>query len=197
MIKFWTPFQEPEVLFDPNTVAAFLRFSYFDHFQTLFPVVVLTQHRNNECFQACVWYYYYIYFLHLFLSCGLLHHFSVTLSPSVSLISGSAMNVVYGEEEMKRFLEEATQVSQVRSELTLCVSVHVREMPPFIVQSFSCFFAVTCFYPVSLSSCFELAQAFSRQSCCLSLLPATPRWQGDPWLIQWLLPGVNAPKQGC
>lgn len=31
------------------------------------------------------------------------------------------MNVVYGEEEMKRFLEEATQVSQVRSELILCV----------------------------------------------------------------------------
>uniref|UniRef100_A0A3Q2PET7 Carbamoyl phosphate synthase arginine-specific large chain n=1 Tax=Fundulus heteroclitus TaxID=8078 RepID=A0A3Q2PET7_FUNHE len=29
------------------------------------------------------------------------------------LTSGSAMNVVYGEEEMKRFLEEATQVSQL------------------------------------------------------------------------------------
>lgn len=28
-------------------------------------------------------------------------------------VSGSAMNVAYGEGEMKRFLEEATQVSQV------------------------------------------------------------------------------------
>uniref|UniRef100_A0A087XCA4 Carbamoyl phosphate synthase arginine-specific large chain n=1 Tax=Poecilia formosa TaxID=48698 RepID=A0A087XCA4_POEFO len=34
------------------------------------------------------------------------------LRPSYVLSSGSAMNVVYGEEEMKRFLEEATQVSQ-------------------------------------------------------------------------------------
>uniref|UniRef100_A0A8C5NG62 Carbamoyl-phosphate synthase [ammonia], mitochondrial n=1 Tax=Gouania willdenowi TaxID=441366 RepID=A0A8C5NG62_GOUWI len=33
------------------------------------------------------------------------------LRPSY-VLSGSAMNVVYGEEEMKRFLEEATQVSQ-------------------------------------------------------------------------------------
>uniref|UniRef100_A0A672N1B7 Carbamoyl-phosphate synthase 1 n=1 Tax=Sinocyclocheilus grahami TaxID=75366 RepID=A0A672N1B7_SINGR len=31
------------------------------------------------------------------------------------VLSVSAMNVVYGEDEMKRFLEEATQVSQVRS----------------------------------------------------------------------------------
>uniref|UniRef100_A0A8C1YKE2 carbamoyl-phosphate synthase (ammonia) n=1 Tax=Cyprinus carpio TaxID=7962 RepID=A0A8C1YKE2_CYPCA len=36
------------------------------------------------------------------------------LRPSY-VLSGSAMNVVYGEDEMKRFLEEATQVSQVRS----------------------------------------------------------------------------------
>jgi len=34
---------------------------------------------------------------------------------NLSLFSGSAMNVVYGEDEMKRFLEEATQVSQVRA----------------------------------------------------------------------------------
>lgn len=48
---------------------------------------------------------------------------------SLHLTSGSAMNVVYGEEEMKRFLEEATQVSQVRAVITVCVSMpaHVRE----------------------------------------------------------------------
>ncbi|KAI4874576.1 hypothetical protein NFI96_016355, partial [Prochilodus magdalenae] len=33
------------------------------------------------------------------------------LRPSY-VLSGSAMNVAYGEEEMKRFLEEAAQVSQ-------------------------------------------------------------------------------------
>uniref|UniRef100_A0A3B4YN35 carbamoyl-phosphate synthase (ammonia) n=1 Tax=Seriola lalandi dorsalis TaxID=1841481 RepID=A0A3B4YN35_SERLL len=41
--------------------------------------------------------------------------FSPSLFPSLSRLhptSGSAMNVVYGEEEMKRFLEEAAQVSQ-------------------------------------------------------------------------------------
>uniref|UniRef100_A0A8C1SSF8 carbamoyl-phosphate synthase (ammonia) n=1 Tax=Cyprinus carpio TaxID=7962 RepID=A0A8C1SSF8_CYPCA len=38
------------------------------------------------------------------------------LRPSY-VLSGSAMNVVYGEDEMKRFLEEATQVSQVRSKM--------------------------------------------------------------------------------
>uniref|UniRef100_A0A665XDN1 carbamoyl-phosphate synthase (ammonia) n=1 Tax=Echeneis naucrates TaxID=173247 RepID=A0A665XDN1_ECHNA len=52
--------------------------------------------------------------LFLFLSPGLL--FSLPHSfPRLAyshLISGSAMNVVYGEEEMKRFLEEAAQVSQ-------------------------------------------------------------------------------------
>lgn len=40
---------------------------------------------------------------------------SLTHSLPPLLSSGSAMNVVYGEEEMKRFLEEATQVSQVSS----------------------------------------------------------------------------------
>lgn len=40
---------------------------------------------------------------------------SLTHSRPPPLSSGSAMNVVYGEEEMKRFLEEATQVSQVSS----------------------------------------------------------------------------------
>lgn len=34
--------------------------------------------------------------------------------------SGSAMNVVYGEEEMKRFLEEAAQVSQVSPKAFHC-----------------------------------------------------------------------------
>uniref|UniRef100_A0A3Q1C6V0 carbamoyl-phosphate synthase (ammonia) n=1 Tax=Amphiprion ocellaris TaxID=80972 RepID=A0A3Q1C6V0_AMPOC len=49
----------------------------------------------------------------LFLSCALLFS-SPSLFPlsCLHLTSGSAMNVVYGEEEMKRFLEEATQVSQ-------------------------------------------------------------------------------------
>uniref|UniRef100_A0A7N8Y7W3 carbamoyl-phosphate synthase (ammonia) n=1 Tax=Mastacembelus armatus TaxID=205130 RepID=A0A7N8Y7W3_9TELE len=37
---------------------------------------------------------------------------TLALSLSSRLTSGSAMNVVYGDEEMKRFLEEATQVSQ-------------------------------------------------------------------------------------
>ena len=35
--------------------------------------------------------------------------------------SGSAMNVAYGEEEMKRFLEEASQVSQVSCGTSPCV----------------------------------------------------------------------------
>uniref|UniRef100_A0A8C3B5N1 Carbamoyl-phosphate synthase 1 n=1 Tax=Cyclopterus lumpus TaxID=8103 RepID=A0A8C3B5N1_CYCLU len=51
----------------------------------------------------------------LFLSCGLLFslpHSSFHSLSCLHLTSGSAMNVVYGEEEMKRFLEEATQVSQ-------------------------------------------------------------------------------------
>uniref|UniRef100_A0A4W6F6V4 carbamoyl-phosphate synthase (ammonia) n=1 Tax=Lates calcarifer TaxID=8187 RepID=A0A4W6F6V4_LATCA len=50
--------------------------------------------------------------LPLFLSRGLVFSLPHALSLSPSPASGSAMNVVYGEEEMKRFLEEATQVSQ-------------------------------------------------------------------------------------
>uniref|UniRef100_A0A3Q3BFG3 carbamoyl-phosphate synthase (ammonia) n=1 Tax=Kryptolebias marmoratus TaxID=37003 RepID=A0A3Q3BFG3_KRYMA len=52
----------------------------------------------------------------LLISCALLFFApSLPFFPSLChlyLTSGSAMNVVYGEEEMKRFLEEATQVSQ-------------------------------------------------------------------------------------
>uniref|UniRef100_A0AAR2LW88 carbamoyl-phosphate synthase (ammonia) n=1 Tax=Pygocentrus nattereri TaxID=42514 RepID=A0AAR2LW88_PYGNA len=36
----------------------------------------------------------------------------VNVPPPFPVLSGSAMNVAYGEEEMKRFLEEAAQVSQ-------------------------------------------------------------------------------------
>ena len=77
---------------------------------------VLNDHLKLVCSPVC---------LPLFLSCGLLFFLCLTLPLSVFSflhpISGSAMNVAYGEEEMKRFLEEATQVSQVRSVLTLCV----------------------------------------------------------------------------
>lgn len=47
--------------------------------------------------------------------------------PRLHRASGSAMNVVYGEEEMKRFLEEAAHVSQVSSLLTVCTYLHLQK----------------------------------------------------------------------
>lgn len=47
--------------------------------------------------------------------------------PRLHRASGSAMNVVYGEEEMKRFLEEAAHVSQVSSLLTMCTYLHLQK----------------------------------------------------------------------
>lgn len=47
--------------------------------------------------------------------------------PRLHRASGSAMNVVYGEEEMKRFLEEAAHVSQVSSLLTICTYLHLQK----------------------------------------------------------------------
>lgn len=72
---------------------------------------VLNDHLKLVCSPVCS---------PLCLSCGLLYSLAHSLS-CLHLTSGSAMNVAYGEEEMKRFLEEATQVSQVRSVLALCV----------------------------------------------------------------------------
>ncbi len=52
---------------------------------------------------------------HVFVSWWAHLNVRVMNDENLSVSSGSAMNVVYGENEMKRFLEEATQVSQVRS----------------------------------------------------------------------------------
>ncbi len=52
---------------------------------------------------------------HVFVSWWAHLNVRVMNDENLSVSSGSAMNVVYGEDEMKRFLEEATQVSQVRS----------------------------------------------------------------------------------
>lgn len=46
-----------------------------------------------------------------------------------SFLSGSAMNVVFSEDEMKKFLEEATRVSQVVS--------------PFLLLTFT---SVNCYF---------------------------------------------------
>lgn len=102
-------------------------------------MVIVMQWRDNECFErlfeACM-------ISCLLASLPLLWPFasspSLPLSRSLSslhLTSGSAMNVVYGEEEMKRFLEEATQVSQVRSVLTIYVHAcpHKRDISPSYV----------------------------------------------------------------
>ena len=48
-----------------------------------------------------------------------------TNSADLFFHSGSAMNVAYGEEEMKRFLEEASQVSQVSCGTSPCLGVGV------------------------------------------------------------------------
>jgi len=89
-------------------------------------MVTVMQRRDNECFERS---FEARMFSCLLASLPLLWPF--VFSPSLSLLSlsfsrltsGSAMNVVYGEEEMKRFLEEATQVSQVRSVLTHIASI--------------------------------------------------------------------------
>lgn len=52
---------------------------------------------------------------------------------SPSLPSGSAMNVVFTEDEMKKFLEEATRVSQVVS----------RVLPLTWTSSVNCYF-ISC-----------------------------------------------------
>lgn len=112
----------------------------------------MMQWRDNECFErsfeACM-------FSCLLASLPLPWPFvsspSHTLSLScLHLTSGSAMNVAYGEEEMKRFLEEATQVSQVRSVLTLCVHGCACETDtslPYVVQWL---FILRCLYWISI-----------------------------------------------
>lgn len=172
------------MLFDPNTVAASLRFSYFDHFQTLFPVVVLMQHRNNECFQACVYYYFFCIF---FLSRGLFRPFSVTLALFLSLISGSAMNVVYGEEEMKRFLEEATQVSQVISAFTLRICAREWDATIYCEIFFlllCCHLFFSLVYPAVFS---QLKLPAGRAVGCLFFLRHPGgKWTPDPFSGSYL-----------
>lgn len=149
----------------------------------------------------CVWsvlklvcdffFFFFGIFSYIFLSCGLL---IPSLSPSLRLISGSAMNVAYGEEEMKRFLEEATQVSQVRSAIALCVSVHVSERPPLFSPLLFCLVCVTCFPSWALPPSLEQAGLFF-----LRHLGGGGEGGGvnpDPWPLPWPLPQVKAPKQG-
>lgn len=125
------------------------------------------QRRDNECFErsfeACM-------FSCLLASLPLLWPFVFSLphSPSLSLFrshptSGSAMNVAYGEEEMKRFLEEATQVSQVRSVLTLCTYIN-----PFSHTHTRTHSGQALFHGL-FSLCFQLTNTTSWHGCWLIL----------------------------
>lgn len=176
----------------------------------------MMQWRDNECFErsfeACM-------FSCLIASLPLPWPFVSSPSHTLSclhLTSGSAMNVAYGEEEMKRFLEEATQVSQVRSLLTLCVhdcACETDTSPPYVVQwlfIWRCLYWINIFVKVaslsitdrhslfrvvlshllSINESYQLAELLA-SVVFASLLYWTPRWLGGSWPLQGPLPGAQ------
>lgn len=75
--------------------------------------------------------------------------------PRLHRASGSAMNVVYGEEEMKRFLEEAAHVSQVSSLLTICTYLHLQKRHIAIKLCLTLILFFFLLVPLSLSSIYN------------------------------------------